>query len=588
MCFSATSTGTQTDFQKITRIIMGPPISSLDIDLIIQRGENLVPKDGKIMGFGKSKTSDPYVKIYLPNGTSVTTSTVTKNLHPVWDEQFTIHWSVVNNQVSTHLDLCIFDEDKLSKDDFMGAARVNLLDRSSTWYTVEKDGQGMHCHNASGRLQVHVQDVRMQPVRSLQRGVSLPLAHAKIAVGLSWDFVDKAIDLDASCVALGNQGQVLMDDTVYYGNLSNRNGSLVHSGDSRTGRKEGNDEEICMKLDEIPETVVALYVILSVYSPESAALRDVKSASVRVHDDVSGDTLAQYVPSRLEGDSSSMFLVRLSRGGSGWNMTPIEEGYPGRDFGTLLPQMQSYSRDIFPDIKVDYNARIAILQKSCMVNLRDYMPEGTMPEKLSLSFRWDIVSGSKMEPKACAVLLDKDLEYCDAVWAHGPTTKDGSTLHKEIGKDEDAFEGNEFITIDFSKLSEDVQYIGLVVNSFSDIMLDDLARVSCRLYDPDSGIEFSRYAIRDASEVNKHNALVLGVLHRRDGEWHKWIASEPANSATMRQNIRLIKSSIANMPSQTQEHVKVDETMLCSMPQTEATADLEVVDSIEVLKSLSL
>ena len=47
-----------------------------------------------------------------------------------------------------------------------------------------------------------------------------------------------AIDLDTACVCVGITGEVLMDETVYFGQLHNPNGSIRHTGDERTGEAD--------------------------------------------------------------------------------------------------------------------------------------------------------------------------------------------------------------------------------------------------------------------------------------------------------------------------------------------------------------
>jgi len=47
-------------------------------------------------------------------------------------------------------------------------------------------------------------------------------------------------------------------DTVYFGQLKSRDGSIVHTGDNRTGDGDGDDEQILVDLDKIPENIKSL------------------------------------------------------------------------------------------------------------------------------------------------------------------------------------------------------------------------------------------------------------------------------------------------------------------------------------------
>jgi len=67
-----------------------------------------------------------------------------------------------------------------------------------------------------------------------------------VQICLAWDTEQRrrGLDLDASCVAVSKSGQVLLNETVYYVNLVNTNGSIRHSGDEQTGTTRGDDEII--------------------------------------------------------------------------------------------------------------------------------------------------------------------------------------------------------------------------------------------------------------------------------------------------------------------------------------------------------
>ncbi|MGZ6816377.1 MAG: TerD family protein, partial [Mycobacteriaceae bacterium] len=81
---------------------------------------------------------------------------------------------------------------------------------------------------------------------------------AAVVVGLGWDVrtttgVD--YDLDASALLCGANGKVLSDDHfVFYNNLTSPDGTVVHTGDNRTGEGEGDDEQLNVNLaDMAPE-----------------------------------------------------------------------------------------------------------------------------------------------------------------------------------------------------------------------------------------------------------------------------------------------------------------------------------------------
>src|SRR5688572_2562453 len=81
---------------------------------------------------------------------------------------------------------------------------------------------------------------------------------SQIVMGLHWDppqedAVGEPDDLDALCVLLDTQGGVV--EVIHPDHPRNLNGSVVHTGDSRTGASTWDDERIFVFLEALPETV---------------------------------------------------------------------------------------------------------------------------------------------------------------------------------------------------------------------------------------------------------------------------------------------------------------------------------------------
>ena len=213
----------------------------------------------------------------------------------------------------------------MSSNDFMGVCKVPLVlgkPPTKSWYAVNMKDGNLYCHNAKGDIEVKISTAERK-VLDLIRGNSHKLLCGSINVVLNWHINDR-IDIDTSCVGIdASDGKILMDETVYFGDLSNSNGSIRHSGDVREG---GKDEVIFCDLNHVSYHVGALYFILSVASPEKT-FSDVQSALVTVLDASNNFPICNFRPS-VGGDYTSMFLLRLARDrrdGSGWVMTIIED-----------------------------------------------------------------------------------------------------------------------------------------------------------------------------------------------------------------------------------------------------------------------
>lgn len=85
------------------------------IELCIERGKDLSVKD-------LNGTSDPYVKVYYGTDEKYVSSTVYKNLNPIWHEKVSFFVYDLNIPVFFQL----FDYDRIGRDESMGTAKIDL------------------------------------------------------------------------------------------------------------------------------------------------------------------------------------------------------------------------------------------------------------------------------------------------------------------------------------------------------------------------------------------------------------------------------------------------------------------------------
>jgi hypothetical protein len=128
-------------------------------------------------------------------------------------------------------------------------------------------------------------------------------------------------------------------------------------------KKQGDDDTILFQLDRVPHDIVAMYIILTASTPEMR-FSDIKS-TLRVIDIQTQHTICNFTPAR-HPNATAMFLVLLAReDGQSWVLSPIEDTHPtARNFGSLMPYIKSYTRDLIPTIQIDPTERVAILRES--------------------------------------------------------------------------------------------------------------------------------------------------------------------------------------------------------------------------------
>lgn len=163
------------------------------------------------------------------------------------------------------------------------------------------------------------------------------VALKKIRMDLGWDPVkpsgffakllnsDTAIDLDASCILLDTARQPL--ELVWFRELKSSDGSIVHTGDNRTGEGEGDDESIQVNLEQLPAGVQ--HLVFTVNSFTGKNFEAVENAYCRIIDELTDIELARFNLSD-KGRHTGVVMACLSRTSSGWDLTAIGSVANGR------------------------------------------------------------------------------------------------------------------------------------------------------------------------------------------------------------------------------------------------------------------
>jgi stress response protein SCP2 len=568
-----------------------PELAGLTITVEILQGRDLVAKDRNVMGM--RSTSDPYVKLHIGGKLIGKTRVIPKTLKPVWNSHFQYligadsaarviqpKHAKVPQLVAT---LTIWDHDKVGNDDIMGTVLITLdplLGGTTQWYPVGKGTGDTVCRNAKGEVQVKI-TYEGNKMMEISRGQAHTLLYKRVRIGLAWD-VERGqhVDLDSTCVAVDHSGQVLMDETVYYGNLSNSNLSIQHSGDELTGEAIGDDEKILLELDHIPSKVLALYILLTLVTP-GKTFQDVKSARVRFISTETHQGICHYVPHTLGAKSTSLFLCRLARSGSNWILRPIGEGDShARDFGSLIPEIKGYTRDLVPNIQINSQERVAIMRKGGTIRVSDYVPGGVIPENVSFGLAWDVTKGVNIDLDASAILCDANMQLRDIVYFKQLESKDGSIRHSGDEREGDESGDDEIINICLGRVNKDIKYIGFIVNSYSGQELDDVEEASCHLFDPKTKSDIAKYTLSNCKEVDKHTALVMGCLYRGEStnDWYLRIISLPSQGKTAHQNVHDLQTFLLCNPPQEPASHPEEEIVVTAMPDA-----VPVDEEIEVV-----
>jgi len=141
-----------------------------------------------------------------------------------------------------------------------------------------------------------------------------------VVLGLHWDPPDDAVrgqpaDLDALCVLCDRSGRML--EVIHPGHPRTVDGSVIHTGDSRTGASAWDDERIFVFLGALPAAVsrVTFLVLSATGKPFDA----VPGAVCHVSDRISEIPRVRVDLTALRGRTAHV-IATLDRDGAGWHV----------------------------------------------------------------------------------------------------------------------------------------------------------------------------------------------------------------------------------------------------------------------------
>ena len=187
---------------------------------------------------------------------------------------------------------------------------------------------------------------------NLQKGQKISLDKeaggglSRVTMGLGWDAIKSkgffgfgggkadAVDLDASVVMFDESNKPV--DVIWFRQLKSKDGSIVHTGDNRTGAGDGDDEQITVDLNAVPASVKALVFTVNSFTGQTFAT--VENAYCRLINAANQQEVARFNLS-VTGSHSAQIMAKLYRHGGEWKMHAIGENGNGRTFDDLMPQI---------------------------------------------------------------------------------------------------------------------------------------------------------------------------------------------------------------------------------------------------------
>lgn len=158
----------------------------------------------------------------------------------------------------------------------------------------------------------------------------------KVIVGLGWDLnqfdTGGDFDLDTAAFLLTGSGKVSnQEDFVFFGNLKHPSGCAEHMGDNLTGAGDGDDEQIKINLQAVPDNITKIAFTVTIYDAETRRQNfgQVNNAFIRIYNEDNGEELLRYDLGEDFSIETAAVFGELYKNNGEWKFNAIGSGYQG-------------------------------------------------------------------------------------------------------------------------------------------------------------------------------------------------------------------------------------------------------------------
>ncbi|WEG12969.1 TerD family protein [Pullulanibacillus sp. KACC 23026] len=166
-----------------------------------------------------------------------------------------------------------------------------------------------------------------------------------LLVGLGWDPVKRGffqrtpnIDCDASVLMLNQQGRLeRQEDVVYFGHLASSCGSVRHTGDNITGEGDGDDEQIIVTLNQVPDRIHRLLFVVNIYQcvERKQDFGMIQNAFIRMVDQSKRQELAHFNLSEDYAGRTALIPGEIYRHNGEWKFNALGQATNDRSLSEI-------------------------------------------------------------------------------------------------------------------------------------------------------------------------------------------------------------------------------------------------------------
>ncbi len=186
---------------------------------------------------------------------------------------------------------------------------------------------------------------------NLQKGQKISLAKEggaglkRVTVGLGWDEAKRGlfsrmqdIDCDAEAIVLTDDRIANKNDVVFYNNLKHPSQCVIHMGDNLTGGGAGDDEQIMVYLDDLPQQYNKIVFAVTIYQAfeRRQHFGMIQNAFIRIVDADRNQEICRFNLTENYDNRTSMIFGELYRHNGEWKFNAVGEGYNDNGIGELI------------------------------------------------------------------------------------------------------------------------------------------------------------------------------------------------------------------------------------------------------------
>ena len=202
----------------------------------------------------------------------------------------------------------------------------------------------------------------------LQKGQKISLkkesggSFRNVMVGLGWDEAKtsgggffgslfggskgETVDCDASVILCGADGKLLSrnvsETCVYFGNLRHSSGAIIHQGDNLTGAGDGDDEQIMVDLQGIPQNIHKMVFVVNIYdaNKKNQHFGMIQNAFIRLVDLSNQMEICRFDLTENYSGMTGLVVGEIYRKDGEWKFNAI--GQPVREASRLDAFLNMY------------------------------------------------------------------------------------------------------------------------------------------------------------------------------------------------------------------------------------------------------